>query len=194
MAIILASSSPRRKELLRKSVSSFNVMPADIDESVKEKETPRGYVARMAKEKAMTLANSFPADVVIGCDTTVVLGNSIMGKPQNDTEAKFMLRRLSNLTHQVLTSVYIKTPDRVYQKTEVVDVKFYKLEEADIDNYIKTGEHRDKAGAYSIQGQGALFVREIKGDYYSIVGFPIGFVNQVMKDIEKKELAKHEEK
>ena len=187
MAIILASSSPRRKELLRKIIPSFSIMPADIDESVKERETPTGYVARMAEEKTLVIAEKFPEDIVIGCDTTVILGNSIMGKPQNDTEARFMLKRLSGLTHQVLTSVYIKTPDKVYKKTETVHVTFYKLTEADLDNYIKTGEHKDKAGAYGIQGQGALFVKEIRGDYYSIVGFPVGFVNQVMKDIFKEE-------
>lgn len=187
MAIILASSSPRRKELLRKSVSSFDVIPANIDESVKPKELPKTYVARMAKEKALAIANHHPDDIVIGCDTSVIIGNSILGKPGNDTEARFMLKRLSNLTHQVLTSVYIKTPDKVYQKIEVVQVKFYPLSEADIDAYLKTGEHQDKAGAYGIQGKGALFVKEIKGDYYSIVGFPIGFVHQVMKDIFDKE-------
>lgn len=187
MAIILASSSPRRKELLRKSVSSFDVIPANIDESVKPKELPKTYVARMAKEKALAIANHHPDDIVIGCDTSVIIGNSILGKPGNDTEARFMLKRLSNLTHQVLTSVYIKTPDKVYQKTEVVQVKFYPLSESDIDAYLKTGEHQDKAGAYGIQGKGALFVKEIKGDYYSIVGFPIGFVHQVMKDIFDKE-------
>lgn len=187
MAVILASSSPRRKELLRKVIPSFSIMPADIDETVKERETPRGYVARMAKEKTLTIAEKFPEDIVIGCDTSVVLGNSIMGKPVNDTEARFMLKRLSGLTHQVLTSVYIKTPEKVYQKTEVVDVTFYKLNEKDIENYLQTGEHKDKAGSYGIQGQGALFVREIRGDYYSIVGFPVGFVNQAMKDIFKEE-------
>ncbi|MEG2708224.1 MAG: Maf family protein, partial [Vagococcus sp.] len=138
MAIILASSSPRRKELLRKSVSSFDVIPANIDESVKPKELPKTYVARMAKEKALAIANHHPDDIVIGCDTSVIIGNSILGKPGNDTEARFMLKRLSNLTHQVLTSVYIKTPDKVYQKTEVVQVKFYPLSEADIDAYLKT--------------------------------------------------------
>lgn len=187
MGVILASSSPRRKELLKKIIPSFSIIPADIDESVKERETPKAYVARMAEEKTLTIAEKFPEDIVIGCDTTVVLGNSIMGKPQNDTEARFMLKRLSGLTHEVLTSVYIKTPKKIYRQTEVVQVKFYKLDDSDIENYIKTGEHRDKAGAYGIQGQGALFVKEIRGDYYSIVGFPIGFVNQAMKDIFKEE-------
>lgn len=187
MAVILASSSPRRKELLRKIIPSFSIMPADIDESVKERETPKSYVARMAEEKTLTIAEKFPEDIVIGCDTTVVLGNSIMGKPQNDTEARFMLKRLSGLTHQVLTSVCIKTPERIYKRTETVHVTFYKLDDRDLDTYIKTGEHRDKAGSYGIQGQGALFVKEIRGDYYSIVGFPVGFVNQVMKDIFKEE-------
>lgn len=187
MVVILASSSPRRKELLRKSVSSFDIIPAEIDETVKPLESPKNYVARMAKEKAMTIAKNYPDDIVIGCDTTVVLGNSIMGKPQNDTEARFMLKRLSNMTHQVLTSIYISTPNKVYKKTEIVHVTFYRLSETDITDYLKTGEHRDKAGSYGIQGKGALFVKEIKGDYYSIVGFPIGFVNQVMKDISKEE-------
>ena len=187
MAVILASSSPRRKELLKKSVASFDIIPADIDESVKDRESPKSYVARMAEKKTLAIAKSYPDDIVIGCDTTVILGNSIMGKPQNDTEARLMLKRLSNMTHQVLTSVYIKTPTKIYRKTEMVHVTFYKLDETDIESYIQTGEHRDKAGSYGIQGQGALFVKEIRGDYYSIVGFPIGFVNQVMKEINHKE-------
>lgn len=187
MVVILASSSPRRKELLKKSISSFDIIPADIDESVRDRETPQKYVARMAEEKALAIAQKYPDDIVIGCDTTVVLGNSIMGKPQNDTEARLMLKRLSQLTHQVLTSIYIKTPNKIYRKTEVVQVTFYKLEEIDIEMYIQTGEHRDKAGAYGIQGQGALFVKEIKGDYYSIVGFPLGYVHQVMKEVTRTE-------
>lgn len=183
MSVILASSSPRRKELLSKSVKEFDIVPADIDETVQVGEEPLAYVERMAKEKAMCLIKDNPKDIVIGCDTTVVLGNEIMGKPKNDEDAYRMLEKLSDTTHQVLTSVYINTEQGVFQKTETVDVVFYPLDEGDINRYIETKEHQDKAGAYGIQGQGALFVKEISGDYYSIVGFPIGYVNQVMKKV-----------
>lgn len=183
MTVILASSSPRRKELLSKSVKEFDILPADIDETVRQDETPLAYVERMGKEKAMCIAKKYPDDVVIGCDTTVILENEIMGKPKNDKDAYQMLEKLSGTTHQVLTSVYIKTSNEVFSKTEEVDVVFYELTPSDINCYLATGEHKDKAGAYGIQGQGALFVKEISGDYFSIVGFPIGYVNQVMKKI-----------
>ncbi len=183
MSVILASSSPRRKELLSKAVSEFNVIPADIDETVTMGESPLAYVERMAKEKAMCLVKEYQEAIVIGCDTTVVLGDEIMGKPKDDKDAYRMLQKLSGTTHQVLTSVYIQTPKDVFQKTETVDVVFYPLDDLDIRHYIATTEHKDKAGAYGIQGQGALFVKEISGDYYSIVGFPIGYVNQVLKKV-----------
>ncbi|HCM89534.1 MULTISPECIES: Maf family protein [Vagococcus] len=183
MTVILASSSPRRKELLQKSVEKFLIKPADIDETVAFEETPLDYVERMAKEKATVIVADYPNDIVIGCDTTVVLEELIMGKPESDDDARDVLRQLSGACHQVLTSVYIATPTEIFQKTECVDVYFYDLESEDIENYLATGEHRDKAGSYGIQGQGALFVKEIKGDYYSIVGFPIGYVHQVLKKI-----------
>ena len=183
MTVILASSSPRRKELLQKSVTDFLIKPADIDETVNFGEIPLDYVERMAKGKAAVIVADYPNDVVIGCDTTVVLGDLIMGKPATDDDARNMLHQLSGTCHQVLTSVYIATPKEIFQKTERVDVYFYDLESEDIENYLATGEHRDKAGSYGIQGQGALFVKEIKGDYYSIVGFPIGYVHQVLKKI-----------
>ncbi|MEG0254843.1 Maf family protein [Vagococcus sp.] len=183
MTVILASSSPRRKELLSKAVTTFDILPADIDETVGQNEMPLAYVERMGEEKAMCIAKNYPKDIVIGCDTTVVLGNEIMGKPKDDEDAYRMLEKLSGTTHQVLTSVYIKTPTEAFKKTEEVNVVFYDLSPSDINAYLATGEHRDKAGAYGIQGQGALFVKEISGDYFSIVGFPIGYVNQVMKKI-----------
>lgn len=166
MAIILASASPRRKELLAKSVKHFDIIPADIDETVQGNESPIDYVERMAKEKSLAVWENTKTDIVIGCDTTVVLNQRIMGKPVDDEDAYDMLASLSDTTHQVLTSVYIKTTSKIYQHTEKVDVTFYSLTEADIKEYIATGEQNDKAGAYGIQGQGALFVKKIKGDYY----------------------------
>ncbi|MGX7023950.1 Maf family protein [Vagococcus hydrophili] len=183
MTVILASSSPRRKELLQKSVTDFLIKPADIDETVAPHESPLDYVERMAKEKAAPIVSEHPDDIVIGCDTTVVLGDLIMGKPKTDDDARSMLAQLSGTIHHVLTSVYIYTKEKVYQKTETVEVDFYELTSTDIENYLSTGEHRDKAGSYGIQGQGALFVKETRGDYYSIVGFPIGYVHQVLKEI-----------
>ncbi|MGO3731829.1 MAG: Maf family protein [Vagococcus sp.] len=180
MEIVLASSSPRRKELLTMIQSDFTVHPADIDETVLPGQTPLEYVEKMAKEKAEALVENYPTSIIIGCDTSVIHNGCIMGKPKDTQEAKHMLNALSGDTHEVLTSVCIITPEKTYRHTEHVDVTFYPLSDCDIETYLSTGEHVDKAGSYGIQGKGALFVKAIEGDYYSIVGFPVGYVNQIL--------------
>lgn len=181
--MILASQSPRRKELLSKVTGHFTIAPANIDETVDINETPKHYVERMAKNKAEKIKELYPDEVIIGCDTTVVLGDTILGKPIDDQDAYVMLSSLSGKTHQVMTAVCVITPENVYEHTEIVDVVFYELEDGHIKQYVKSGEASDKAGAYGIQDQGSLFVKSISGDYFSVVGLPIGYLNQLFTEL-----------
>lgn len=181
--MILASASPRRKELLSFVTSHFTISPADIDETVNVDESPKDYVSRMAREKAKEIVKLYPNETVIGCDTTVVLDNDIIGKPMDEKDAYNMLEKLSGTTHKVMTAVCVITPEKIYEHIEVVGVLLYDLDEEDIIGYIKTGEPMDKAGAYGIQGKASVFVKEIKGDYFSIVGLPVGYLNQLFKEL-----------
>jgi len=181
MNIVLASQSPRRKELLNLIVEEFVVAPADIDETVHEGESPKVYVQRMAREKARVVAEHHPQSLVIGSDTTVVNDGEILGKPSSRAEARQMLRRMSGKTHEVYTSVKLQSVTHSEEFISSAAVTFYELSEADIETYLDREEYADKAGAYGIQGGAALFVKEIKGDYYSIVGFPVGAVSQALK-------------
>ena len=181
--MILASASPRRKELLSLVTTHFTISPADIDETVELNEKPKDYVCRMAKEKAQAIQTLYPEEVIIGCDTTVVVDQTILGKPMDTEDAKKMLTQLSGSTHQVLTAVCVITPEKTYEHLEVVDVTFYPLDAEDIAQYVKTGEPMDKAGAYGIQGKASVFVKKIQGDYFSIVGLPVGYLNQLFKQL-----------
>lgn len=180
MSVILASQSPRRKELLAKIISEFQTMPADIDESVVGELTPLDYVLEMAQKKAQLICKQNPHNLVIGSDTIVVVNDEILGKPRNDQEAFEMLRKLSGKKHLVHTSVYMMNPHQIEQKIVSAEVTFFDLSDADIYEYLATGEHQDKAGAYGIQGQGSLLVESIKGDYYAIVGFPVAQVKRML--------------
>jgi len=182
MKIILASQSPRRKELLHLIVEDFLIIPADIDEAVNEKEEPKAYVSRMAQEKADAVSQQYPTDLVIASDTTVVCKGEIMGKPESRQEAKEMLEKMSKDIHNVYTAVMIKKGDKVVTHLASAEVRFFELTEEEIDNYLDKEEYADKAGGYGIQGAAAIFVKEVKGDYYSIVGFPVGVVNQLLKE------------
>jgi len=181
--MILASASPRRKELLSFVTSHFTISPADIDETVNLDELPKDYVRRMAREKAKEIVKLYPNETVIGCDTTVVLDNDIMGKPIDEKDAYDMLEKLSGKTHSVMTAVCVITPEERYEHIEEVEVVFYSLDKEDINGYIQSGEPMDKAGAYGIQGKASVFVKEIKGDYFSIVGLPVGYLNQLFKQL-----------
>lgn len=180
MKIVLASQSPRRKELLGRLVPAFSIQPADIDETPKLKEDPVAYVQRMSAEKAAAVQNN-EETLVIASDTTVVLGNEILGKPEDDEEAKRMLRKFSGTTHDVYTAVVITDGTQEECILSQASVTFYELTDEEIERYLATGDHRDKAGAYGIQSYAGAFVESISGDYYSIVGFPIGAVNQALK-------------
>ncbi|MBE9388284.1 Maf family protein [Vagococcus salmoninarum] len=180
MAIILASQSPRRKELLGKIVKKFQTMPAEIDESVVGEVSPEEYVLDMAQKKAQLICKRNPDNLVIGSDTIVAVGNEILGKPANDAEAFAMLRKLSGSSHLVHTSVYMMNPNQIEQQVVSAEVTFFDLTDEEINEYLATGEHLDKAGAYGIQGQGSLLVEKITGDYFAIVGFPVAQVKRML--------------
>lgn len=178
--IILASGSPRRKRLLKKSDLPFSVHVSSVDEHYESSWTPTEIVTKLAERKAQDVAQHYNDALIIGADTLVVFEDSILEKPANSSEAKIMLQQLSNKTHCVLTGVaLIKTnrSNNIIDKTafvEQTDVVFGKLKDDLIDAYVATGSPLDKAGGYGIQDRlGALFVKKIKGDYYNVVGFPL---------------------
>lgn len=183
MNIILASGSPRRKEILENTNLKFSVITSDIDERIFENEEPIQLVLRLAFEKCMSVAQNNPSDLAIGADTIVVLDNEILGKPKNEEEAFNTLSKLSNREHQVITGMSIVNLENEKKIVDyaISNVKFKKLTDQDIKDYISTKECLDKAGSYGIQGYGALLVEEIKGDYFNIVGLPISKLSDILK-------------
>ncbi len=183
MNIILASGSPRRKEILENTNLKFSVITSDIDERIFENEEPIQLVLRLAFEKCMSVAQNNTSDLVIGADTIVVLDNEILGKPKNEEEAFKTLSKLSNREHQVITGMSIVNLENEKKLVDyaISNVKFKKLTDQDIKDYISTKECLDKAGSYGIQGYGALLVEEIKGDYFNIVGLPISKLSDILK-------------
>lgn len=184
MNIILASGSPRRREILANTNVKFTVITSDIDEKIFENEEPTQLVLRLAFEKCMGVALKNPNDLVIGADTIVVLDNKILGKPKDEEEAFDMLSKLSNREHQVITGISIVNlaNEKKLVDYAISNVKFKKLTDQDIKDYISTKECLDKAGSYGIQGYGALLVEEIKGDYFNIVGLPISKLSDILKE------------
>lgn len=171
--LILASSSPRRKELLENLHLTFEVSCSDVDESFNPEQTPGEIVMELSNRKAQAVGKKHPGSYVLGADTVVVLDGMILGKPQDRAEAFAMLKALSGRTHAVYTGVSIiahGSENNFYVKTDVV---FWELTDDEINAYIHTGEPFDKAGAYGIQGQGSILVKEISGDYFSVVGLPV---------------------
>lgn len=168
--VILASQSPRRRELLALVGIAHEVRRADLDEALRPGERPDAYVERLAREKAAVVAATSPDAVVIAADTTVVIGDEILAKPDDAADAARMLARLSGRTHVVLTGMAVHRGVRVASAVERVEVTFRDLTPAEIAAYVATGEPMDKAGAYGIQGWGAVHVDRIHGDYFSVMG------------------------
>ena len=181
--IVLASQSPRRRELLTQVGIAHEVQPADIDESLWEGESPEGHSMRLAREKATTIAEHEPGAAVIGSDTIVVVDDEILGKPRDAAGAKAMLARLSGRTHVVFTAVAVARGDRVVESVVRVGVTFRELAPWEIDAYVATGEPMDKAGAYGIQGYGATIVDRIDGDYFAVMGLPLRTVVQLLAEV-----------
>lgn len=183
--IILASASPRRSELMTLAGFRFDVICADIDEIVPEKAMPQEVVMSLALQKAQAVAKDHRKSAVVGSDTVVALDGKILGKPRSEKEAAEMLRSLSGRIHKVYTGVAIICGEKVTSFFEETEVEFYPLTDQEILDYVATGEPMDKAGAYGIQGRGAVLVKRINGDYFNVMGLPISKVYRELKDCVK---------
>jgi septum formation protein len=181
--VVLASSSPRRRELLTLIGIPHVVVPADIDETVLAGEAPRAHAERLAREKAAAIGEREPSAVVIGADTIVVVDGDILGKPRDERDAAAMLRRLSGRGHVVLTAVAVARGGTVASGVEAVDVRFRALTDDEIARYIATREPMDKAGAYGIQGFGATIVERIDGDYFAVMGLALGRMVRLLASV-----------
>ena len=174
-ALILASNSPRRQELLKQAGISFAVVPSSIDEASICLSSPQLYVKKLAEAKAQDISRANPSSWVIGADTVVFIDDILLGKPESRTEARDMLSRLNGRTHWVLTGYCIccQAAGRFFSETIETEVCFKKLSSAEIDWYLDSGESYDKAGAYAIQGKGTFLVKRISGSYTNVVGLPV---------------------
>jgi len=171
--LILASGSPRRRQLLEMLGLPFRAVAPDVDESLLPWEQPEAYVTRLARDKARVVAAREHGTPVLGADTTVVLRGRLFGKPADPAEAADMLRRLQGRKHQVMTAVAVALDGRVEHALDVTDVTFRRLSDEQIADYVATGEPLDKAGAYAIQGKGAALVEGIRGDFFGVMGLPL---------------------
>lgn len=182
--LILASQSPRRKELLEKCGIPFSCDPADLDESIDTSASLTEEIRRLALRKAEEVFRRHPQATVIGSDTVVAVDGEVLGKPADDIQAAEMIRKLQGRTHQVITGLAIISKNHRYTDISVSDVTFSKMSEEEIRLYVASGECRDKAGAYAIQGLGGRYVTEIRGDYYSIMGLPLHLVYAELQRME----------
>jgi len=195
--LVLASASPRRRELLTQAGCVFTVEAADVDESPRAGESPAAYVVRLAEEKAQAVFEKHISGgpfiersemsgkeplVVLGADTTVVLDGEILSKPADGTEAKRMLRRLSGRTHQVLTGIAVATRAGISSAVESTNVTFAEIPDAELDAYCATSEPLDKAGAYGIQGYAARWIPRVDGCYFNVMGLPIAQTVALLSD------------
>jgi septum formation protein len=178
--LLLASSSPRRSEILRMVAWPFEVFTVNVDESLQPAESAEAYVERLALAKARAAAGRHQNLLTLGADTAVVIDEDILGKPRDLDDAQRMLKMLQGSWHQVLTGVALVSGETVKVSHEVTDVKFAAMSETEISWYVATGEPMDKAGAYAIQGQGARFIEEIKGDYFNVMGLPVRLVYELV--------------
>jgi septum formation protein len=177
--LVLASASPRRADLLRQVAVDFEVRVSDVaEEAARQGACPAEVAAEHARQKSLAVAASVPGRVVLGADTVVVLGEHLLGKPRSNAQAQQMLQMLSGEAHQVITAValaigHTEAPRLIVEDRVLTRVVFRELADEEIEAYVATGEPMDKAGAYGIQGHGALLVREIEGCYYNVVGLPL---------------------
>lgn len=179
--LVLASGSPRRRQLLEMLGLSFRVVAPEVDETRPKDEPPDAYVVRLARAKAAAVAAREREAVVLAADTTVVVRGSVLGKPRSPAEAVAMLAQLQGRTHQVLSAVAVAQGERLEHALDVTDVTFRSLGEAELVGYVATGEPLDKAGAYAIQGQGAALVEGIRGDFFSVMGLPLRLALELLE-------------
>ena len=179
--LILASGSPRRRELLSLYTTDFTVQVSDFEETGVEAATPAQLVEKLARGKCLAVAAQHPGQVVIGCDTVVDVKGEVFGKPRDPEDARRMLRALSGSTHEVHTGVCVSDGTRTESFVDSCRVTFFPISEEEITRYIATREPYDKAGAYGIQGRAALWVDRIEGDYYTIMGLPVSRTVQLVE-------------
>jgi len=172
-SIVLASGSPRRKQLLEMLHITFRVIPPDVDEHVLPGEEPGHYVTRLSRAKAVAVASRAPGEVILAADTTVVLDGVIFEKPTSPAHAVEMLSRLQGRTHEVMTAVAVAKDADVAQALDVSRVTFRPVDRATLEAYVATGEPMDKAGAYAIQGLGAPLIERVEGDFFGVMGLPL---------------------
>jgi nucleoside triphosphate pyrophosphatase len=181
MELVLASGSPRRRELLRIARIAFTVRPADVDEQPLADEEPDAYVLRLAAAKARSVWR--PGELTLGADTVVTVDGLLLGKPLDAADAGRMLRLLSGRTHQVLTGVCLYDGASARTAVETTAVEFLEMSDAEIDAYVASGEPFDKAGAYGIQGEASKFVARVEGCYFNVVGLPLARVYSFIRSI-----------
>jgi septum formation protein len=187
---MLASASPRRSELLRNAGISFQVEAANIREEPFTYETPLNYAQRLARDKARAVLERRPQDAVLGADTVVVVDEHLLEKPADGNDAARMLRLLSSRSHQVITGVCLAAEGFERTEAETTRVVFTKMSEAEIADYIRSGEPMDKAGAYGIQGMASRWVDRVEGCYFNVVGLPVARVYRLLREYER-ESGKH---
>lgn len=183
MKFILASASPRRRELLASIGLAFDVKPSNVPEVRQDGEAPEEYVARLSRDKANALAAQHPNDWIIAADTTVLLGDELLEKPVDAQDAARMLATIAGKTHIVYTGVTLENASRGYRDTRVAEseVRMLPLDAREIEWYVRTGEPLDKAGAYAVQGIGAMFIDSIHGSYTNVVGLPLATLFQMLR-------------
>lgn len=179
--VILASASPRRQELLKLIFEDFDICPSGVEELLPENIATDKGPEYLAKLKAFDIAKKYPESLVIGADTSVIIENTVLGKPKSESDAKNMLTLLSGKTHKVITGCALVFNGKSHCFSVSSSVKFYDLSEKEINDYILTGEPFDKAGAYGIQRYGALLVEKIDGDYFNIVGLPVASLKRELE-------------
>lgn len=182
MQLILASQSPRRKELMGLFRTPFVIRVADIDETMDPLKPPSQEVARVSKAKALAVEHG-PEDVVIAADTIVVCDGQVLGKPTDEADAYRMLQLLSGRDHQVMTGLTVLRGNQCISCTEITQIHFRELSRGEILSYIATGEPMDKAGSYGIQGGAALFAEKMNGDYYNVMGLPVCRLGQILRQL-----------
>ena len=182
--LILASASPRRAELLRAAGYTFDVIVADVDESIRPGESPSTYVRRLAADKSAAVR--IPDGIVLGADTTVVVDGEILGKPRDDHEAASMLRKLSGRAHEVLTGISLRTASGEWGRVEKTRVYMTELTADDVAWYVASREGLDKAGGYAVQGLASRFIPRIDGSYSNVVGLPVALVTAVLQEAVSK--------
>jgi septum formation protein len=179
---VLASASPRRQELLKNAGIDFVVRASDIPEVPRAGESPQAFAQRMAAEKAKAVGATTPGSVILAADTVVAVDAEILGKPENAADAARMLRLLSERTHYVITAVCVLGEDFQDVRSETTAVHFTAMSDAEIEDYVASGEPMDKAGAYAIQGRASRWVSRIEGDYHNVVGLPVDLVWRMLRE------------